>query len=74
MDKLGMILGEGSRLGGGVITSPGTMIGKNTFVFTGTQVQGYIAPNKYVKAEIPIKITDNKFAGELKQTSLFERA
>lgn len=73
MTKLGCVLGEGSRLGGGVFTSPGTMIGKRTFVFTMAMVAGYIPPNKYVKPETTNRIMDNNYSGELKPTKLFER-
>jgi len=73
MDKLGCILGEGSRLGGGVFTSPGTMIGKGTFVLTMAQVSGYIPPHKFVKPEQNLKITENNFSGDLKASKLFER-
>lgn len=73
LDKLGLILGEGSRLGGGVFTSPGTMIGKNTFVSTMASVGGYIPANMFVKNENSVKIIANNFSGELKHTNLFER-
>lgn len=74
LDKLGLILGESSRLGGGVFTSPGTMIGKSTFVGTMASVAGYIPANMFVKNENSVKIVTNNFSGELKHTNLFERA
>jgi acetyltransferase-like isoleucine patch superfamily enzyme len=73
LDKLGLILGEGARLGGGVFTSPGTMIGRKTFVGTLTSVSGYIPAEMFVKAEIPLKIVSNKFSGELHHSELFQR-
>jgi len=73
LDKLGMILGDGSRLGGGVFTFPGTMIGMNTFVSTMACVGGYIEPNKFIKFKGQYETLDNNFKGELKQSYLFER-
>jgi NDP-sugar pyrophosphorylase family protein len=69
LDKYGAIIGEGSRLGGGVFTSPGSTIGKNTFVSTMTQVNGYIPPNKFVRIDSALVIKDNSFTGELSNKS-----
>lgn len=69
LDKLGAILGEGSRLGGAVITSPGTVIGKNTFVSSGANVSGFVPSGKFVKAKTELEIRDNSFIGELNQKS-----
>jgi bifunctional UDP-N-acetylglucosamine pyrophosphorylase/glucosamine-1-phosphate N-acetyltransferase len=74
LDKLGLILGDGARLGGGVFTYPGTMIGKNTFVSTMACIGGYIEPNKFLKFKTQYEILENNFKGELKHTYLFERA
>ena len=73
LDKLGLILGEGSRLGGDVITSPGTMIGKNTFIAMGSTISGFIEPNKFIKTESQYKVQENKFSGELKHSNLFDQ-
>ena len=73
LDKLGLILGEGSRLGGGVFTYPGTMIGKNTFISTMACIGGYIEPNKFVKYKSDCEIIENKFKGKLKHSYLFEK-
>jgi NDP-sugar pyrophosphorylase family protein len=72
-DKLGCILGEDSRLGGGVFTAPGSMIGKGTFVLTMAQIAGYIPPHKFIKPVNSIKIEDNKFKGKLKHSFLFDK-
>ncbi len=69
LDKLGAILGEGSRLGGSVITAPGTVVGKNTFVSAGADVYGYIPPNKFVKSKTELEIRENNFSGTLNQNS-----
>ena len=74
LDKLGLILGDGSRLGGGVFTYPGTMIGKNTFVSTMACVGGYVEPNKFIKFKGQYETLENNFKGELKHSYLFERA
>mgnify|MGYP000145781122 CR=1 FL=1 len=68
LDKLGLILGEESRLGGNVVTAPGTMIGKKTFVSTGINVSGFIPPNKFLKAKIEYEIKDNLFQEYLKKS------
>ena len=68
MDKLGMILGEQSRLGGGVSIFPGSMIGKNTFISTGITTGGYIPINKFLKAKVDYEIRDNNFKGNLKKS------
>jgi NDP-sugar pyrophosphorylase family protein len=69
LDKYGAVIGEGSRLGGGVFTSPGTTIGMNTFISTLVQISGYVPSNKFVKmSSIPV-IKDNSFSGELNNKS-----
>lgn len=73
MNKLGLILGEDSRLGGGVFTFPGTMIGKNTFVSTALSVGGFIPSDSFVKSKQEIEILDNRFTGNLKHTMLFDK-
>ena len=60
LDKLGIILGERSRLGGGVMSSPGTMVGKNSLIGTLAFVSGYIPPNKYLKVKHENIIVDNR--------------
>ena len=73
LDKLGMILGENSRLGGGVFTAPGSMIGMKTFVGTMSAISGFIPAGQFVKTDFALKIVPNNFNGELKHTELFER-
>lgn len=69
LDKLGAIIGEQSRLGGGTVTSPGTVIGKRTFIDSGVVVSGYIPSNKFVKNQKILDIRENSFQGELHQDS-----
>lgn len=73
LDKLGVILGEQSRLGGGVFTLPGTTIGRNTFVSTMTVVSGFIPKESFVKYKITNTILKNKKIIKLKDTKLLER-
>jgi NDP-sugar pyrophosphorylase family protein len=66
VDFFGCILGEGSRLGVNSITSPGTLIGANTFVDSLVKVSGYIPSEKFISINHEYKIFDNKFSGDLK--------
>lgn len=69
LDKLGAIIGEQSRIGGGVVTAPGTVVGKNTFVASGADISGYISPSKFVKVKTDLDIRDNIFRDQLHQES-----
>ncbi len=69
LDKLGSIIGEDSRIAGGVMVSPGTVIGKNTFISSGANVSGYIPEGKFVKTNTQIELRDNNFRGTLHQKS-----
>lgn len=69
LDKLGAIIGEDSRIAGGVMISPGTVIGKNTFISSGANVSGYIPEGKFVKTNTQIELRDNNFQGRLHQKS-----
>ena len=73
LDKYGLILGQEARLGGSVLTAPGTTIGKRTFVSTGLSIGGFIPAGKFVKVKQELLLTDNNFQGELHNRSrLFE--
>lgn len=69
LDKLGAIMGSGVRLGGGVLTTPGVMIGKKTFIASGVIVDAFIPENKFVKSNNTYSIKDNNYKGELNQDS-----
>ena len=71
MDKLGMILGEGARIGGGVFPAPGTTIGMNTFVEHGSIVNKHIPANMYVKPKFENDMRENVFSGELHSKATF---
>lgn len=73
MPKLGLVLGDGSRLGGGVFTAPGTMIGYNCFISTMAFVSGYVPPGKFIKVQMETDMIDNRFSKELEHSKLFER-
>ncbi len=69
LDKLGSIIGEDSRIAGGVILAPGTVIGKNTFISSGANVSGYIPDGKFIKVNNNYEIRDNNFKSKLHQKS-----
>lgn len=69
LDKLGAIIGEQSRIGGGVVTAPGTIVGKHTFVASGADISGYIPRSKFVKVKTELDIRDNIFRDQLHQKS-----
>ncbi len=62
LDKLGIILGERSRLGGGVMSSPGTMIGKDSLISTLASVSGYIPPKKFLKVKNENELLENRLS------------
>lgn len=47
--KYGSVIGDRARLGGGVLTGPGSMVGKRTFVFPQVVVDGFLPSEKFVK-------------------------
>ena len=49
MRKLGAILGDGANVGAGVIINPGTVLGKNTIVYSGVTLRGVYDENVIVK-------------------------
>lgn len=59
-DFLGAILGDQSRLGANVVTSPGTVVGAHTWVGSGVVLQGYVAGDQLVtvKQELDIRPKD----------------
>lgn len=56
-DFLGCFMGDESRLGANVVTSPGTVVGAHTWVGSGAVISGYLAPNQLVtvKQELECK-------------------
>ena len=49
MRKLGAIIGDGSQVGCNAVTAPGTLIGKNSWVYSALSVNGFIPSNSIVK-------------------------
>ena len=49
MDKLGCILGDYARTGGGCLIAPGTLIGKYSWIYTDTNVFGFVPKESLVK-------------------------
>lgn len=66
LNKFGAIIGDKSRLGGGAFTTPGSMIGKRSYVYPGVVVEGFIPSDKFVTVKKEILIKDNKFSDKLK--------
>lgn len=49
MRKLGVILGDRAQVGCNSVTNPGTLVGKNSLIYTGSNVVGFIPANTIVK-------------------------
>lgn len=49
MRKVGAMIGDGVNVGCGCVLNPGTVIGKNTNVYSSLSVRGVIPPNRIVK-------------------------
>lgn len=49
LDKVGAIIGDFARLGAGVITNPGAIIGSYSYISGGQVISGYIEPKMYIK-------------------------
>jgi len=54
--KFGAILGDHVSIGCNSVTAPGTVIGKNTWVYSMLSLRGYIAPNSLVKYDYNAEI------------------
>ncbi len=66
-DKFGAVVGDYSRLGANALTSPGTVVGKHTWIYGGCSVSGFIPKNSMVKLRQQIDII-NKEPQELGKT------
>lgn len=53
--KFGAALGDGVFIGCNAVTSPGTVVGKNTLVYGGATVRGVVAENHFVKLRQNLK-------------------
>ncbi len=51
LTKMGAILGDGVEIGCNAVLNPGTIIGKNTFIYPLSNVRGYIASHKIYKTK-----------------------
>jgi NDP-sugar pyrophosphorylase family protein len=47
--KLGAILGDGVQTGCNTVTAPGTIVGKDSLIYSLSSIKGYIEPNRIVK-------------------------
>lgn len=48
-DKMGCVIGDFARTGGGVLIAPGTLIGKYSWIYTDTNVFGFVPKETLVK-------------------------
>lgn len=60
LEKYGGIFGDYSRLGANCASSPGTMVGKYTWIYGGCLVAGLIEKQKLVKLRQTIEIVDKE--------------
>ena len=49
MRKFGIVLGDRAQLGCNSVTNPGTFVGKNSLIYTGSNIVGFIPENTIVK-------------------------
>ncbi len=56
-DFFGGVLGDQSRLGANVITSPGTVIGPHTWVGSGAVLHGYYGPDQLITVKQELEVT-----------------
>lgn len=59
-DKFGAVIGEYARFGANVVTNPGTLVGKHTWVIGGIGLSGFVPANKLVKAKQELILEDKK--------------
>lgn len=60
IEKFGCILGDYSRLGANVVTSPGTLIGSHVWVYSSTSVYGFIKEKSLVKLKQDLEIVEKE--------------
>ncbi len=58
MRKFGAILGDCAQVGCNSVTNPGTLIGKNSVVYSGSSVSGFIPGNTVIKLRQPFESAD----------------
>jgi len=60
VEFFGAVLGDYSRLGGNVVTSPGTLVGPYTWVSSLISLYGFIERSKLVMLKQELKKFDNE--------------
>jgi bifunctional N-acetylglucosamine-1-phosphate-uridyltransferase/glucosamine-1-phosphate-acetyltransferase GlmU-like protein len=58
--KFGAIIGDKAEIGCNAVLSPGSIIGRNTLVYPGTQWRGYAPENSIVKVRQPVDIVPRR--------------
>lgn len=59
-DKQGAIIGDNVFIGIGVLIHPGTVIGKNCWIYPGAILRGVYGPNQIIKVKSPLDIVPIK--------------
>lgn len=59
-DKFGAIIGDYARLGAGVVTAPGTLVGKFSWIAGNCSLKGFIPKQKFVNVRQEIEIRDKE--------------
>lgn len=62
----GSVIGEGSRIGANVVLSPGTFVGKNTFITGPINMNGFIPSNTFIEPKQDLRYVENRFKADLK--------
>lgn len=60
MKKFGAILGDDVRTGSNALTNPGTLIGKNSFLYPNAVVRGFYPSNSIIKLRQIIEVVEKK--------------
>ena len=59
-DKFAALIGEYSRIGASCVTSPGTLIGKHSWITSGLSIHGVIPSDKLVMGKVNLELKDKE--------------
>jgi UDP-N-acetylglucosamine diphosphorylase / glucose-1-phosphate thymidylyltransferase / UDP-N-acetylgalactosamine diphosphorylase / glucosamine-1-phosphate N-acetyltransferase / galactosamine-1-phosphate N-acetyltransferase len=60
LQKLGALIGDGTKIGSNAVTDPGTIVGKNCLIYPLSLIRGTIESNKIVKNKPKLEIVDKE--------------
>lgn len=61
LHKFGAVVGDGCSIGAGAILNPGSMIGRNTIIYAGLTIRGFVPANTIYKSRgVDIEIVEKK--------------